>query len=445
MNVKYFNIAIIITLSMPALLKGQPYIVDNIVGVVGKNQILYSDVEDQYLQMMAQGVKPMPSKCQIFEEILAQKLLVNQASIDSLVLEEGQVEMELNDRINYFVQQIGSEQQLVEHFGKSVIEIKEDMRDLVRDQMLMQMMRREITSGLSVTPAEVRNYFNHMNPDSIPFIDSEVEINQIWIYPASSEQSKFEVRERLLGIRERIVGGDNFSSLAVLYSEGSTATRGGDMGWVAKADLDPAYAKAAFALKAGQVSKIVETPSGFYLIQLIERIDERIHVREILMRPKITFEAKLASQNKLDSIVNLVKSDSMTFEQAAVRFSQDEDTRANGGLMVNPYSGNTRFGLEQLNTKEHYIIRNLNVNDISEIYESVDAKGNLAYKVVRLKSKTEPHRANLKQDYELLKQITTQQKQNEIVDEWLADKIKSTYIRISEPYSDCDFRLKGWK
>lgn len=430
---------------MPALLKGQPYIVDNIVGVVGKNQILYSDVEDQYLQMMAQGVKPMPSKCQIFEEILAQKLLVNQASIDSLVLEEGQVEMELNDRINYFVQQIGSEQQLVEHFGKSVIEIKEDMRDLVRDQMLMQMMRREITSGLSVTPAEVRNYFNHMNPDSIPFIDSEVEINQIWIYPASSEQSKFEVRERLLGIRERIVGGDNFSSLAVLYSEGSTATRGGDMGWVAKADLDPAYAKAAFALKAGQVSKIVETPSGFYLIQLIERIDERIHVREILMRPKITFEAKLASQNKLDSIVNLVKSDSMTFEQAAVRFSQDEDTRANGGLMVNPYSGNTRFGLEQLNTKEHYIIRNLNVNDISEIYESVDAKGNLAYKVVRLKSKTEPHRANLKQDYELLKQITTQQKQNEIVDEWLADKIKSTYIRISEPYSDCDFRLKGWK
>lgn len=430
---------------MPALLKGQPYIVDNIVGVVGKNQILYSDLEDQYLQMMAQGVKPMPSKCQIFEEILAQKLLVNQASINSLVLEEGQVEMELNDRINYFVQQIGSEQQLVEHFGKSVIEIKEDMRDLVRDQMLMQMMRREITSGLSVTPAEVRNYFNHMNPDSIPFIDSEVEINQIWIYPASSEQSKFEVRERLLGIRERIVGGDNFSSLAVLYSEGSTATRGGDMGWVAKADLDPAYAKAAFALKAGQVSKIVETPSGFYLIQLIERIDERIHVREILMRPKITFEAKLASQNKLDSIVNLVKSDSMTFEQAAVRFSQDEDTRANGGLMVNPYSGNTRFGLEQLNTKEHYIIRNLNVNNISEIYESVDAKGNLAYKVVRLKSKTEPHRANLKQDYELLKQITTQQKQNEIVDEWLADKIKSTYIRISEPYSDCDFRLKGWK
>ena len=423
----------------------QPYVVDKIAGVVGKNQILYSDVEDQYLQLMAQRVKPMPTKCQLFEDLLAQKLLVNQAAVDSLVVEESQVEMELNDRIDYFVSQVGTEERLVEYFGKSIIEIKEDMRDAIRDQILMQMMRREITSGFSITPNEVRAYYHSLPEDSIPLIDAEVEINQILIYPATSDEAKFDVREKLLELRQRIINGDNFATLAVLYSEGPSASRGGDIGWSTQAELDPAYAKAAFALKVGQVSKIVESSFGYHIIQLIDRNDDRVHTRHILMKPAISVEEKVAAMQKLDSIVTLVRLDSLTFEQAAMKFSQDEDSRVNGGLMVNPMTGNNRFELDQFETKEYYIIRDLKVGEISDIYESTDDKGNLVYKVIRLKSKTEPHKANLKQDYELLKQMASQQIQNEIVDDWIEEKIKTTYIRISDPYCDCSFRLKGWQ
>ena len=423
----------------------QPYIVDEIIGVVGKNQILYSDVEDQYKQYEVNGVKSIPSRCEIFEDMLAQKLLVNQAAVDSLVVEEGQVDMELNDRINYFVSQIGSEERLVEYFGKSIVEIKEDMRDAVRDQMLMQMMRREITSNLTVTPSEVRAFYHDLPVDSIPFIDAEVEVNQILIYPSTSDEAKFEVREKLLSLRQRIANGDNFATLAVLYSEGPSASRGGDIGWSTKADLDPAYAKAAFALKEGQVSKIVESSFGFHIIQLLERNDDRIHTRHILMKPKISFEAKEAAKKRIDSIATLIRLDTITFEHAALLLSQDEDSRANGGLLVNPNTGNTRFRLDEFDTKEYYIVRDMKVGEISDSYETTDDKGNLVYKIIRLKSKTEPHKANLKQDYELLKQMTSQKKQNEMVDEWIEDKMKTTYIRINEPYSNCSFRLKGWQ
>jgi len=440
---KTINLIVLTTLTVSTYC--QPYIIDKIAGVVGKNQILYSDVEDQYLQLMAQGVKPMPTKCQLFEDLLAQKLLVNQASVDSLVVEEGQVEMELNDRINYFISQIGTEERLVEYFGKSIIEIKEDMRDAVRDQILMQMMRQEITSGIAITPSEVRAFYHKLPDDSIPFIDAEVEINQILIYPATNDKAKFEVREKLLELRQRIVKGDNFATLAVLYSEGPSASRGGDIGWSTRAELDPAYSKTAFALKEGQVSKIVESSFGYHIIQLIERNEDRVHTRHILMKPKISFEEKEAAVQKMDSIITLVRLDSLTFEQAAMRYSHDEDSRVSGGLLVNPYTGNTRFELDQFETKEHYIIRDLKVGEISDSYESADDKGNLVYKVIRLKSKTEPHKANLKQDYELLKQMTSQQRQNEIVDEWIEEKIETTYIRISEPYCDCSFRLKGWQ
>lgn len=425
-------------------LAAQPYMVDKIVGVVGKNQILYSEVEDQYLQLIAQNIRPAPSKCSVFEDLLAQKLLVNQAEVDSLMVDEAQVEMELEDRISYFINQIGTEEKLIEYFGKSILEIKEDMREAVREQMQMQMMRGEITSGITVTPAEVKNYYKDLPEDSIPYIDSEVEVSQIVIYPATSEEAVFEVKERLLDIRERIVQGENFATLAVLYSEGPSSSRGGDIGWASKSDLDPAYTKAAFALKKGQVSKIVESSFGYHIIQLLDRTEDRLHTRHILMKPKISFEEKEKAINLIDSIVTLVRIDTLEFERAAVYFSMDEDTKMNGGVRVNPYTGNRRFQLDQFDTKEHYIIRNLKTGEISEPFESTDDKGKLIYKVVRLNSRTEPHKANIKQDYELLKNLTMQAKQNEVIDKWVQEKIGSTYIRINEPYNTCSFRLEGW-
>lgn len=431
-------------ISIPLLINAQPYIVDAIVGVVGKNQVLYSEIEDQYMQLQAQGVKPLPSRCEILEELLSQKLLVNQAEIDSIEVSPAEVELELEQRINYFINQIGSEEKLVEYFNKSILEIKEDMRDAVHDQILMQRMRGQITDNASITPTEVKNFYNSLPPDSIPTIDSEVEISQIIIYPSSSESAIFEVRDKLLKLRERIMNGDNFATLAVLYSEGPSAPKGGDIGWAAKADLDPAYAKAAFALKKGQVSKIVESAFGFHLIQLMDRTDDRVFTRHILMKPKITIEEKEKAKSRLDSIVQLVRIDTFKFEEAALIFSMDEDTRLSGGNRINTASGNTRFNMSEFDTKEFYVLRDLKVGEISESYEYTDSKGKLVFKSIILKSKTEPHKANVKQDFDLLKQMAMHKKEREIVDEWVTDKIRKTYIQINDPYKDCTFRIKGW-
>lgn len=443
MNIKQFFLLVAVLFVFQ--LSAQQIIADKIVGVVGKNQILYSEVEEQYNQMLAQAPGSAPTKCSIFEDLLSQKLLVNQAEVDSLLVDEVQVEMELNDRIDYFVSQIGSEEKLIEYFGKSILEIKEDFREPIRDQMLMSMMRREITSSMSITPAEVKAYYKSLPEDSIPFINAEVEIAQMVVYPRTSDESDYLVKEKLLRIRERIIDGENFATLAVLYSEGPSAPRGGDIGWHNKGELDPAYVKAAFAMKKNQVSKIVKSEFGYHIIQLLDKTEDRIHTRHILMNAKISIEEKEKSISRLDSLVKMVRMDTLTFDRAAKFFSEDEETRLNGGLRVNPYTGNTHFELTQFETSEYYIIRNLKVGEISEPYESTDTKGKLAFKVIQLKSKTEPHRANLKDDYELLKQHTMQYEQNRIVDQWIEEKIKSTYIRINEPFNDCTFRIKEWQ
>lgn len=442
----YLRSSVIITLLVFSIqARTQSVMLDKIVGVVGKNQVLYSDIEEQYMQYVAQGVKPLPSKCEIFEDLLSQKLLVNQADVDSLVVDAAQVEMELSDRINHFIGQIGSEEKLIEYFGKSILEIKEDMRDAVRDQMLMQRMQMEITSHTTITPMEVRNYYKNLPKDSIPYINAKVELNQIVLYPSTNEKAVFEVRERLLALRERIVNGENFATLAVLYSEGPSASKGGDIGWGSKAELDPAYTKAAYALKKGQVSKIVESQFGFHIIQLIDRNEDRIHTRHILMKPKISYKSKEKAMALLDSIATLIRIDTLTFERAAQRFSQDVDSRANGGLKVNPYTGNTSYELDQFEGKEYFLVRDLKVGEISEPYESKDDKGKIVFKMMRLKTKTEPHVATVKDDYEILKKMTSYVRESEIVEEWVQEKIKSTYIRINDPYCDCTFRLKGWQ
>jgi len=439
---KLIFFVVIVTIS--PIIHSQPFMVDGIVGVVGKNQVLYSDIEDQYMQLEAQGVKPLPSKCSLFEELLSQKLLVNQAEIDSIKVEDGEVELELQQRITYFINQIGSEDKLVAYFGKSIIEIKEDMREAVRDQILMQRMRSQITTDANITPSEVKDFFNNLLPDSIPNIDAEVEINQILIYPSSSQEAIYGVKEKLLGIRERIVNGENFATLAVLYSDGPSASKGGDIGWASKSDLDPAYAKAAFALKEGQVSKIVESAFGYHIIQLMERTEDRIHTRHILMKPQISIEAKEKAEARLDSIIKLIRIDTLTFEKAAIYFSMDEDTRMSGGVKVNSASGNTKFKLSDFETKEYYTLKDLKVGEISEPFESTDDKGKIVFKSIWLRSKTEPHKANLKQDYDLIKQIALQKKEVKIVDEWITEKLKNTYVKINEPFKDCSFRISTW-
>lgn len=420
----------------------QPYIADKIVGVVGQSAILFSEVEEQYLQSKAQGGSQ--TKCQIFEDLLAQKLLVTQAGIDSIEVSVAEVEMELEQRITYFINQIGTEEKLVEYFGKSILDIKSDMRDAIRDQLLMQKMQGEIVSEMSITPNEVKEYYNNLNKDSIPYIDSEIEISQIVVYPRSDADAVFEVKEKLLKIRERVLNGESFATLAVLYSEGPSSSRGGDIGWASKADLDPAYTKAAMALKKDQISKIVESSFGYHIIQLLDKTDDRIKTRHILMKPKVSFEAKEKATNFLDSLTRSIRMDSISFETAAMYFSHDEDTRLNGGLRVNPYTQSSKFKVDEFETSEYYVIRNLKVGQISAPYESKDDKGKTVYKIIKLKSKSDPHVANLKQDFTLLKNMASQDKQSKIIDDWVRDKSRDIYIRLEPPYNECKFRVDVW-
>jgi peptidyl-prolyl cis-trans isomerase SurA len=425
---------------------GQSRIIDEVIAVIGDKKILYSDVEQSYLQLVAQGEKVDDgTRCNIFEQMLIQKLLLNQAEVDSIEVTESQVDSELDSRMKYFVNAIGSEEKLEDYFKKSTIEIKQDLRSEIREQLLTRQMRSKITEGISVTPSDVKSYFKSLPEDSLPYINAEVEYNQILIYPKSSAQAIIDVREKLLNIRERIMNGESFATLAVIYSEDpGSAVKGGDIGWSAKTELDPEYAKAAFALKKGTISKIVESSFGFHIIQCLDRTEDRVHTRHILLRAKISPEEKNQAVGKLDSIVRLVRLDSMKFERAAILYSQDEDTRLNGGQAVNFYRGGTRWQMDEFEPAEYNIVNNLKIGEISDPYQSTDSKGRLVYKVIWLKNRTNPHVGNLKDDYNLFKTKAMQIKQNEMVNEWSEDKIKATYIRISDKYGRCPFALKGW-
>jgi len=420
-------------------------IVDQVVSIVGDKIILQSDIETQFLELRAQGASTSGDmKCEILEEFLVQKLLLNQAEIDSILVSEAEVELQLNQRLDYFIGQIGSQKALEEYFGKSILEIKEDFRDVIREQIITQKMQGEIVGNLAATPAEVRKFYNRIPEDSLPRVNSQVEISQIVIYPPLADEAVFSVKERLLDLRKRIIAGEDFTTLAVLYSEDpGSSPRGGEIGFLGKGELDPAYAKTAFSLKEGTVSTIVESEFGYHIIQLIERQGDKVNTRHILLKPKVTAEASRKTLNKLDSITQLIRTDTLTFKEAARYYSQDEKSRVNGGIRVNPANQTTRFEMDEFQPAEFRVIRQLKVGEISEPIETVDEKGKKVYKVVKLTSQTKPHVANLEEDFNMLKEMTLMQKQQQIVENWVQEKKQNTYIRIDKSFSNCEFK-RNW-
>jgi peptidyl-prolyl cis-trans isomerase SurA len=427
-------------------LMGQAGIIDEIVAVVGDKKILYSNIEQNYMQLKEQGDRlDENTRCAILEQMLAQKLLLNQSEVDSIEVTDSEVEGELDSRMSYFVNTFGSQEKLEEYFNKSIIEIKKDFRTDIRDMVLIRKMRNKITEGISVTPSEVRTYYKSLPQDSLPYINAEVEYNQILIYPQSSEQAIINVREKLLDIRERISNGESFATLAVIYSEDAgSAIKGGDIGWLAKSELDPDYAKAAFALKKGGISKIVETPIGFHLIQCVDRTEDRIHTRHILIRPKVGDDEKNLAIARLDSIVRLVRLDSAKFSTEAMLHSQDKDTRVSGGQAVNPMRGGIRWAMDEFEPTEYAIVNDLKVGEISDPYATLDNNGRIVFKIIWLKDRTNPHVGDLNSDYNLFKSKALQIKENEKVNEWVKEKIKTTYIRISPNFARCSFTTQDW-
>lgn len=421
-------------------------VIDQIVAVVGGNVIKRSDIENQYLQYMEQGYSSGGDmKCEIFEEMLFQKLLLNQAKIDSIEVSDKEVENELNRRLDVFIQRAGSEEALVEYFDKTILEIKNEFREIIREQLLTQTMQSELTRDVSITPAEVRQFFERIPEDSLPLIGAEVEIMQIVIEPQVTPEDDAEVRRKLKDLRDRVLQGEDFAALAALYSEDEgTAVKGGELGFTGRGQLDEDFAAAAFNLDKGEVSPIIETQFGYHIIQLIERRGEQINIRHILMRPKIRSAQKQAAREKLDSIARVVRLDTLTFSEAAMKFSEDEDSRNSGGRIMNPYTGTARFEIQELDPTMRNQVNRLTVGQISQPFEHRTYTGQTVMKIIFLKVRTQAHVANLRNDYKKIQDLALMEKEQEAINEWIVEKQRETYIRIDDSYKNCNFRFKGW-
>lgn len=440
-------IVVLILISFYSSSYAQDKVIDQVLAVVGKNIILKSDVENQYLQTIAQGIDTYGDlKCEIFEDLMYQKLLLNQAYHDSIEVTEAEVEQRLDARLNMILNQAGSQEALVEYFNKPMLEIKKDLRKLLRDQLLTQKMQTKITDEIKITPSEVRKYFNDIPKDSLPLINAKIEIAQIVRKPVISETQIEEVKRKLNDYIERIKNGDSFSTLALIYSmDPGSAKNGGELGYVSRTDLVPEFAAIAFNLKEpGETSGIVESDFGFHIIQLIDRKGERINVRHILLSPQVDYGEVQKSKNFLDSISTLIRLDSMTFGSAARKFSEDEDTRYSNGVIINPATGLSRFETDEIDHQTYYAIKDLKVGEISDPIESRDRAGKSSYKVLMVKSRTEPHVADLKNDYHYIQEIALADKREIAIDDWITNKQLNTYIRIDESYKNCSFNSKGW-
>lgn len=441
----FFIITLVFTTSSHSIF-GQEKIVDQVIGVVGNNIILTSDIETQYLQMRAQGMTSQGDlKCEIFEDLLAQKLLLNQAILDSIEVTPSQVEQELDQRLAMFIEQIGSQERLEAYYNKSMLEIKSDFRDLIRDQILTRQMQSQISADITVTPSEVKSLYRNLPSDSLPIIPAQVEYKQLVRNPPYTEQTKLVVRERLLELRRRIIQGEDFATLAILYSEDpGSANQGGELGFLSRNDLVKEFADAAYALKPGAVSSIVETSFGFHLIQMIERKGERVNVRHILIKPAITAEERTKALTMLDSLGTKVREDSISFELAVHLYSEDEETQMSGGVVVNPNTGDAKFQLDQLDQATAEAIQDLEPGEVSDAFETTDFSGNRVFKIVKVTKRIPSHKADLKNDYFIIQEMSKMSKQQETFNAWIAEKIKTTYVRIDDSYKGCQFRTPGW-
>ncbi|MBE0639298.1 MAG: peptidylprolyl isomerase [Bacteroidales bacterium] len=420
-------------------------VIDEVVAVVGKEYILLSDIEQQYLQMRMQGgVKESEeaTKCMILENLLFEKLLLHQAELDSVVVTPDQVNSELDRRMRYFIGQFGSQEKLEQFYDKSVTEFKSDLSDVIEKQILIEQVQQSITEFAEVSPSEVRKFFKNIPTDSIPLISSVVELAQIVKKPVISPEEKFEVRERLQSYRQRIVNGESFEALAVLYSEDpGSARQGGDIGLRGRGELYPEFETIAFKLDPGEISDIVETEAGFHIIQGIERRGDFMRVRHILMKPKVSPQELLNARNFLDSIAQLIRLDSLTFEEAVTKFSTDP-SRNNAGIMINPNTGGTQWSPEELDPKVFFVIDKIEVGQLSTPVLMQDQDGSEAYRLLYLKKRTQPHRASLEEDYDQIQNWALFQKKSEIIKKWIVANSRKAFIRIDDSFLNCDFEHK---
>ncbi len=425
-------------------------VIDKTIAVVGNEVILISDLEDEVEMMRAYGMmSDKKGRCEVLEEMMASKLFLMQARLDSLTINNDMVESELSNRMDMLKTNLGGEDEVVKQFGKPIYKLRQEWRKTIEDQNLTQQMQQQIASDVpELTPYDVQQYVDAADPADLPMVPIKYQLSQICIYP-DREAANLAVKERLLTIRERIINGERFSTLARLYSQDpGSARKGGELGMASKSIFWPAFSDAAMSLKPGVVSQIVETPDGFHIIEVLEKKGDMFNARHILLKPEYTSEDREKAFGVLDSLKTELANEAITFELAARFYSEDLPTRTNGGQMADPNTGSSYFEIDQLKPQDYAAIKNLKEGEISEPVESLDNEGrdgNLVYKIIRVDKIIPAHPATFNNDYTLLLQQAKQELQMKAIDDFINSKIESTYIVIDPLFGDCDFERSGWK
>ena len=430
---------------------GQNNVIDEVVWVVGDEAILKSDVESERLNAQYEGRKfDGDPYCVIPEQLAIQKLFLHQAELDSIDVSEQDVLSRLEQQTNWLIDQIGSKEKMEEYYNKTSTQIREMLRENIRNGMIVQKMQQEIIGDIKIVPADVRRYFKNLPQDSIPFVPTQVEVQIVTLEPKIPQEEIERVKKTLRDYTERIEKGEiAFGTLARLYSEDpGSARRGGEYGFQGRGEVVPEFANVVFNLTdPKKVSKVFETEYGFHIAQLIEKRGDRVSYRHILLKPKVEEKDLETSLLRLDSIAKDIRNAKFTFDEAATFISQDKDTRNNHGLMANPKSGTARFEMQELAQVSQEVaktIEGLNVGEISEPFTMINNKGKEICAIVKLKARIDGHKATITEDYQRLKSIVQSKLGDEKLHKWIVDKQKSTYVRINENWVTCDFKYPGW-
>ncbi|MFM2290666.1 MAG: hypothetical protein RIS29_479 [Bacteroidota bacterium] len=429
--------------------QSQDNIVDEVIWVVGDECILRSEVEQERIRSQYEGTPIQGDPyCVIPEQLAIQKLFLHQAQLDSITVNETSVNNEVERRLNFYVSQIGSKEKMEEYFKMNTAQLREKLRDMARDQQTIQQMQQKLVGDIKSTPSDVRRFFNNFSVDSIPVVPAEVELQIVSFEPPVNITEINRIKERLRDFTERVnSGSSDFSVLARLYSEDpGSAARGGELGFKGKGELVTEFSNVAFNLTdPKKVSRIVQTEFGYHIIQLIEKRGDRVNCRHILMKPRISGDEKEKAIQALDSISGLIRSGKMTFEQAVMAYSQDKNSAMNAGLMLNEKSGTSKFEYQDLPSEVGKVVYNMNVGEISKPFSMMNVSTNKeVVAVVKLKSKVETHKANLTDDYQMLKALYENRRKQEFLNNWIVKKQKETYISIDPKWQNCKFQYPGW-
>lgn len=425
-------------------------IIDEVIWVVGDEAILRSEVEEERLRAQYEGQHIAGDPyCVIPEQMAIQKLFLHQAELDSIEVNESSVSHQVDARLNYMISQIGSKEKMEEYFRKSYNEIREEQMTMVRQQMIVQQMQSKLTENINPTPADIRRFYQTLPEDSIPMIPAQVEVQILSFEPPVPQEETDRIKTTLRDFSERVNSGKaDFAMLARLYSEDTeSAKRGGELGFVGRGQLVAEFADVAFNLNdPKRVSRIVQSEYGYHIIQLIEKKGERINCRHILMKPRVSTDDKAKALTGLDSIrAKILSDETASFEEAVVLFSQDKNTAMNAGVMTNPNTGSTKFEYQDLPTEIARQIYNMQAGDISTPFVMMDpTKRKEVCAIVKLRTKTDAHKANLVDDFQVIKNLLVQRQSSEFIHDWILKKQKDTFIQIDPEWAGCDFEYPGW-